>query len=168
MQAWKVKFTSGQEGFGYQIMWGGTTVRIADEKGVTVQPPFEYETIDTNPTKPDWLDPDPTPEEPPPPAPQEHRYIAKAAFWRRATLPEKLALEMASLDNPQATMEQRMFAATIRVWRMEEANMKAFDLADEETRKGIQNLEAFAILSPGRAAELLDSPIQPDEEPNGV
>ena len=39
------------------------------------------------------------------------------------------------------------------------------DLADDETRAGVQALEAGGLLQPGRALAILDAPIEPKELP---
>jgi len=72
-------------------------------------------------------------------------------------------MEMAALDNPTASMEQRTQAATLRVVLERSHKAEYTDLDDPTTRAGVQQMEALGLLATGRAAEILDSPIQPQE-----
>jgi hypothetical protein len=168
MQAWKIRFTAGREGEGYQVMFGGYTVRVTDLDGNTVVGAFEYTTTDTSPTPPAWLDPDPEVDPPPPADPPTEILISKVALLRRATLTERVALEMAQIDNPAAEIEQRQYAATMRVWMRELEIMKAINLVDPAVILGIQGLESSGLIGRGRAAEILSQVVADDEAPNGV
>ena len=91
--------------------------------------------------------------------------ITKLAFRQRLTQVEKVALELASLDNPTAPMANRQQAAAIRVITADMASAIFIDLSRPETRAGIQALESGGLLTPGRALEILDAPIEPLERP---
>ena len=91
--------------------------------------------------------------------------ITRLAFRNRFTAAEKVALEMASLDNPAGTMEQRQQAAAIRVYLADVATSTFIDLAAQDTRAGVLALEAGGLLTEGRALEILDAPVQPHERP---
>ena len=85
--------------------------------------------------------------------------ITRLAFRNRFTAAEKVALEMASLDNPAGTMEQRQQAAALRVYLADVASSSFVDLGRQDTRAGVQQLEAWGLLAAGRALQILDGPI---------
>ena len=90
--------------------------------------------------------------EPAPPSPR----ITRLAFRNRFTTAEKVALELAALDNPSATMAQRQQAAALRA-HMKDLDAATFvDLNRPETVTAVQALEAGGLLAPGRAATILD------------
>lgn len=103
---------------------------------------------------------------PPVPVPAvEDRRVTRLAFRNRFTQAELVALEIASLDNPAATMQARQQAASLRVML---ANLQAaswIDLQRPDTRTGVQQLEAAGLLGAGRALEILDAPIADIERP---
>lgn len=166
MQAWLIEYTRGRTGNGYLVLYGGVAQRLTDMDGNTVsEQDVAYTTLDTFPAQPSWVDPDPVPEPPPPPPPPAERLISIPALWARATIQEKIALEMASLDNANAALQVRQFAAGIRVWRENSNLLPSFNLEDAENRAGIQQLEQAGILAAGRALAILDAPIQDHERP---
>lgn len=85
------------------------------------------------------------------------------AYRSRFTSAEKVAIEMASLDDPAAAMEARQKAAEVRVYLQDLAAAKFIDPTDEATRGGALYLEAAGLLAEGRALEILDAPIQAKE-----
>ena len=89
--------------------------------------------------------------------------ITRLAFRNRFTSAEKTALEMAALDDPTAPMAQRQQAAAIRVHLADVAASTFIDLAAQETREGVQSLEAGGLLTEDRALEILDAPVTPEE-----
>ena len=91
--------------------------------------------------------------------------ITRLAFRNRFTSAEKMALEMAALDDPTAPMAQRQQAAAIRVHLADVAASTFIDLCSQDTRAGVQALEAGGLLTEGRALEILDAPVQPHERP---
>ena len=91
--------------------------------------------------------------------------VTRLAFRNRFTQSEKVALELAALDDPAATMAQRQQAAAIRVHLADVAVSTFIDLAAQDTRAGVQALEAGGLLTEGRALEILDAPVQPHERP---
>lgn len=104
------------------------------------------------------------PAPPPPPVPEPQR-ITRLAFRNRFTQGEKVMLEMAALDDPAAPMAQRQQAATMRSY-LADVNAATFiDLDRDDTRAGVQALEAAGLLASGRALEILDAPVQPHEKP---
>lgn len=90
-------------------------------------------------------------------APGSH--VTRLAFRNRFTQAEKVALEIAALDNPAATLAQRQQAAAIRAHLADVAASIFIDLSRSDTRVGVQQLEAGGLLAAGRALQILDDPI---------
>ncbi|GAD20968.1 hypothetical protein [Acidovorax sp. MR-S7] len=91
--------------------------------------------------------------------------ITRLAFRNRFTLPEKAGLELASVDDASAPMVQRQQAALLRAYLADVAAATFIDLKRPDTRAGVEQLEALGLLAAGRAAEILDAPIRPEEAP---
>ena len=89
--------------------------------------------------------------------------ITRLAFRNRFTAGEKMALEMAALDDPTAPMAQRQQAAALRANLADTAAATFIALAWPYTRAGVQMLEAAGLLAAGRALEILDAPIEAHE-----
>ena len=90
--------------------------------------------------------------------------ITRLAFRNRFTAAEKVALELAALDDPAATMAARQQAAAVRVYLQDVAASTFIDLASDKTVSGVQALEAGGLLAPGRAAEITGAPVTVDEQ----
>ena len=108
------------------------------------------------------------PERPPPPVtpePVQDWRITRLAFRSRFTLAEKAALEFAALDNPAGSQAERMQAATLRAYLADVFAATFIDLARPDTRAGVMQLEALGLLAEGRALEILDGEIAPEERP---
>lgn len=93
------------------------------------------------------------------------RVITRLAFRNRFTLPESIALEVAGLDNPESTPEQRQGAAMIRVMQRMVSDATFIDLDDTDTKNMVMQLESMGLLAPGRALQILTSPITSGEQP---
>ena len=92
-------------------------------------------------------------------------HITKLAFRNRFTQTEKVMLEISALDDATAPMQQRQLAATLRA-TLSDVNAATFiDLSRSETRAGVQMLETVGLLAVGRATEILDNPVLPEERP---
>lgn len=96
------------------------------------------------------------------------RRITRLAFRNRFTMAEKTALELASLDSPAAPMAQRQQSATLRAYLADVAAANYIDLARADTRAGVQMLEQAGLIGAGRALQILDGPVQPDEVAHAV
>ena len=94
----------------------------------------------------------------PPPELPTGRLVSNKAFLSRFTDAEAIDIDLASIG---ATRE----AATVRRYLSKVNAAQNIDLADDETRTGVQALEAAGLLQPGRALAILDAPIQPKELP---
>ena len=91
--------------------------------------------------------------------------VTRLAFRNRFTSAEKVALEIAQLDNPAAAMPARAQAAALRSSQADLAAATFVDLQRPDTRAGVQMLEAGGLLAAGRALEILDAPVQSHERP---
>ena len=89
--------------------------------------------------------------------------ITRLAFRNRFTQAEKVALELAALDDPAAPMAQRQQAAALRATLSDTAAATFIDLIHADTRAGVQMLETAGLLAAGRALEILDAPVQSHE-----
>lgn len=86
------------------------------------------------------------------------RKITVLAFRNRFTSDEKVTIDMASIDNPATTQQQRLLAASIRVSNKDLDVASFVDLDRPDTRSGVIALEQYGIISAGRALEILDAP----------
>lgn len=84
--------------------------------------------------------------------------ITKLAFRNRFMPDEKVAIELAALDNPAADMQVRALAASLRANQQDIIVAQFIDLMFADTRSGVQALEAYGLIGAGRAAEILDTP----------
>ncbi|MDP3229374.1 MAG: hypothetical protein Q8N13_15535 [Acidovorax sp.] len=94
----------------------------------------------------------------PPPAEPTERNVSRKAFLSRFTDAEAIDIDLASIG---PTRE----AATVRRYLSKVNAAQHIDLANDETRTGVQALEAGGLLQPGRALAILDAPIFPKELP---
>lgn len=85
--------------------------------------------------------------------------ITVLAFRNRFTKAEKVALELASIDDPAATLAQRQMAAAIRVDLQDLSTATFVDLSRADTRAGVQMLETYGLIGAGRASIILDTPV---------
>jgi hypothetical protein len=91
--------------------------------------------------------------------------ITVLALRNRFTQTEKVTIEMASMDNPAAPMQQRQLAASLRVFMTDLANATFVDLQRLDTIAGVTTLETYGLIGPGRASDILTSPILDSEKP---
>ncbi len=103
----------------------------------------------------------PMPESPP----AQDTRITRLAFRKRFTQAEKVALEIAALDDPSATPAQRARAAALRAYLKDVDAATFIDLSDAHVKEGVQTLEAAGLLAAGRAAEIINAPVTPEELP---
>lgn len=101
-----------------------------------------------------------------PPAP-ELRHITKLAFRNRFTMPEKVAIELAGNINPNDPAQKQQLAATVRASNADISASTYIDLNRQDTRTGVKSMEDFGLLAAGRAAEILDNPVQDFERYKG-
>ena len=99
-----------------------------------------------------------------PPAALDTR-ITRLAFRNRFTQAEKVALELAALDNPAASTAQRQQAAALRSYLKDLDAATFVDLERPDTVAGVQSLGAAGLLAEGRGAVILTAPIEAHERP---
>ena len=97
--------------------------------------------------------------------PVVERRITRLAFRNRFTQLEKIAMEIAALDDPAAPMPQRAQAAALRANQADLASATFVDLERADTQAGVQMLEAGGLLAAGRAAEILGAEVRQEERP---
>ena len=86
--------------------------------------------------------------------------ITKLAFTNRFTIEEKIAIEIASIDNPNGTMQERSLAASLRVY-LEDIDRASFiDLGDEGLSMALGYLVALGILTENRMNEIINNPVR--------
>lgn len=86
--------------------------------------------------------------------------ITRLEFRSKFTEAEKIAIELASLDNPSAPMAQRQMSAALRVYLTDLSVASFVDLTRADTIAGVRRLETFGLIGPGRAAEILALPAE--------
>lgn len=95
------------------------------------------------------------------PQPIGSRKITKFAYRKRFTAAEKVAIEMASLDDPTKSLQLRVMAASLRASQADAASATFIDLTPgpllEATRASMMPLEAAGLLAVGRVSEILDT-----------
>jgi len=91
------------------------------------------------------------------------RHITNLAFDLRFTMEERVKMELAALDNPSASLEQRTQSAVLRVILERSRKAEYTDLDDPTTRAGVEQMEALGLLAQGRATEILDTAIASQE-----
>lgn len=119
---------------------GSTNTIVADEAFVEANYPGAWE-----------LAP-----EPETPLTQTSARITRLAFRNRFTQAEKVALELAALDNPSAPMAQRQQSAALRAHLKDLDAASWVDLTRPETVAAMQMLETGGLIGEGRAAAILD------------
>ena len=92
--------------------------------------------------------------------------ITRLAFRNRFTTNEKVALDMASIDNPSATTQARQVAAMLRVYLKDLENATFVDLTRADTIAGVNSLAALGVLAANRPAAILSLTISPEEVPS--
>ena len=95
----------------------------------------------------------------PPANPNLVTKMTKLAFRKRFTQAEKVAIEIASLDNPADTMEQRSLSAALRAYQQDLVVAQYIDTTDTALIAGIQQLEAVGLIAADRGSEILNTPI---------
>jgi hypothetical protein len=93
------------------------------------------------------------------------RHITKLAFRNRFTQAEKIAFEMAQVDDPTATQDVRLAAAAVRVLEKDLAASAYADMNNPAVQDGLHQLEAIGVLGAGRAEEIIWGDIEPYEVP---
>lgn len=99
------------------------------------------------------------------PEPILPRHITQYAFRQRFTQAERVAVEIASLDDPGAPLPARQQAAALRVSMDDLAQARYVDLDLPTVATSLAALESAGLLASGRANEILNAPVTPEERP---
>lgn len=110
-----------------------------------------------------WREAQHQPDAAPPPPPPRH--ITVLAFRHRFAGHERAAIEWAAVDRADQPVEQRQMAASLRASLADQAAAKFIDLEDADVALGVHTLEAMGLIDPGRADEILSTPVQQEERP---
>jgi hypothetical protein len=94
------------------------------------------------------------------------RIITIRSFKQRFTQAERVAVRIASLDDPSKPMEERQVAAAMADWQDILNSVLFVDLDFSETVAALQQMETLGLLADGRASEILGAEIQPEELPD--
>ena len=86
--------------------------------------------------------------------------ITVLAFRNRFTQAEKISIDLGSIDDPTASIEQRQLSAAIRVMNADLAVATYIDLSRADIQNGVNQLEAYGMIGTGRADQILTAPIQ--------
>jgi hypothetical protein len=108
----------------------------------------------------------PKPPEPPEIPKVDARIIKTTAFRDRFTFMEKARIDLASLDNPQDTQDNRLRAAGLRASMKDLELRPEVDLDSPGLRSRLQILQGMNLLdSESRIDEILSAPIELSERP---
>lgn len=91
------------------------------------------------------------------------RHITKLAFRQRFTNSERIAIEIAALDNPAGTQQEREKSAAIRSYMKDVDVAKFIDLDRSDLQAGVNFLESIGLLAAGRANEIITNAITNEE-----
>ncbi len=93
------------------------------------------------------------------------RAITYWAFRKRFTHAERVGLELAALDDPAASAQQRQQSAGVRVYLADAAAADWIDLDDADLCASVAALEAMGLLAQGRAEQIVHAPVAQAERP---
>ncbi len=96
-------------------------------------------------------------------APPQPSKVSRLAFLSRFTDAEAIDIDI-DLASIGATRD----AAAVRRYLSKVNAAQFIDLQDVDTRAGVQALEAAGLIAAGRAAAILDAPVQARELPDGA
>ena len=91
------------------------------------------------------------------------RHITKRAWRARFTKAERVAIEWASVDRADATLQARQMAAALRSDLKDQEQAIYIDLDDPDVADGLQQLVAFGLIAAHRPAEILSAAVQDSE-----
>jgi hypothetical protein len=91
--------------------------------------------------------------------------ISKLAFLNRFTDAEYITIDLASIDNPSATTEQRQGQAMLRMFLSKIDKAAHINLDLQQTKDGVNALAAMGLLTTERATSILNDTITSEERP---
>lgn len=90
--------------------------------------------------------------------------VSRYSFLARYTNEEAIMIDLASIDDPAASMDTRKGAAAIRRMHSKISAAGIIYLDDPETAAGVSALVAVGLLTAERGDEILNSPITEKEQ----
>ena len=99
------------------------------------------------------------------PTPTEVKHLSKVAYRMRFTTAERVAIEWASVDRPELSIEQRMLSAALRSNMKDQEQASYIDLDDPAIAEGHANLVSAGLLTTYRDAEIRHSAVLEKEKP---
>lgn len=147
----------------FQEVFNGNVQRYTQLDGVTkyIQLPRNTGStvIDARPVQPTWALSDPITIQPV----ADNQLLTRAALRNRFTVPEKIAMEMAMLDDPTKTTQERTGSAYLRAMINDFNNSPYVDLNHAVVASALNTLEQYGIIGIGRAQVILSAPIAIEE-----
>lgn len=92
--------------------------------------------------------------------------ITRRAFRDRLLPAEKVAIELASIDDPNANSQERQISALTRVFKEDLANASYIDLSNPNVQSALEVFEQYGIIASGRALTIINTPVSIDEIPD--
>lgn len=92
--------------------------------------------------------------------------ITRRAFRARFTIDERVAMDLASIDDPAAAISARQEAAAIRTLMKDVDDSTYIDLANQTLLAGMAMLVQYGIITAVRESEIINTPIAQDERPD--
>ena len=89
--------------------------------------------------------------------------ITRRAFRDRLLPAEKVAIELASIDDPNVNSQERQISALIRVFKEDLANASYIDLSNPNVQSALEVFEQYGIIASGRALSIINAPVTIDE-----
>ena len=91
--------------------------------------------------------------------------LSPLAFLRRFTDEERVRFDLSSIDDPNDPEDKRKRAAQLRMFESDYKLASYIALDDPRTIAGVNGLEALGIIAKGRAKEVLEGEVKPEEMP---
>jgi hypothetical protein len=98
-----------------------------------------------------------------PATPEPDTKITRLAFLNRFTDAEAIAIDLASIDNPSGTMQERQGQAALRRFLTKINSANYIDISSQQTIDGLNALVGLGLLTAERVNAILNDAIQADE-----
>ena len=98
-------------------------------------------------------------------SPNASMVITRRAFRARFTMDERVNMDITSIDNPSATLQERQVSAAVRTLMKDVDDALYIDLQNQALIDGMAALVKFGIVTQERATVIMTTPIAQDERP---
>jgi hypothetical protein len=98
-----------------------------------------------------------------PRSPEPSTKITRLAFLNRFTDAEAIAIDLASIDNPSGTIQERQGQAALRRFLTKINSANYIDIRSQQTIDGLNALVGLGLLTTERASAILNDTIQAGE-----